>query len=131
MKTLLISLVLVSLVCVGCASWKSHRAKPAASQPQTSVTVPASPESTTVTTTTIVKPDTGLTGKVKVFNEVGRFVVLNFPIGHMPAIDQQLFVYRNGLKIGELKVTGPQNDDNIVADLVNGEAQPGDEIRDK
>jgi hypothetical protein len=46
-------------------------------------------------------------------------------------MDQQLFLYRAGLKVAELKVTGPQNDDNIVADLVNGDAQTGDEVRDQ
>ena len=131
MKTLLVSFVLVSVVCCGCASWKSHKPNPASSPSQTGGTAPSSQEKTTVSTETIVTPDTGLTGKVKVFNEVGRFVVLNFPIGHMLAVDQQLFVYRQGVKIGDLKVTGPQNDDNIVADLVSGEAQPGDEVRDK
>jgi hypothetical protein len=28
-------------------------------------------------------------------------------------------------------VTGPQNDDDIVADLVSGEAQNGDEVREQ
>ncbi len=131
MKTLLVSLVFVSVVCSGCSIWKGHKTEPASGPSQTGVTAPAGQEKTTVSTETIVTRDTGLTGKVKVFNEAGRFVVLNFPIDHMPAVDQQLFVYRQGVKIGDLKVTGPQNDDNIVADLVNGEAQAGDEVRDK
>jgi hypothetical protein len=79
----------------------------------------------------IVTPDAGLTGKVAVYNEPGRFVVLNFPIGQMPKTGTRLFVYRNSLKVGEVKVTGPQRDDNIVADLVSGEARPADEIRDR
>ena len=79
----------------------------------------------------IVTPESGLTGKVMVYNARGRFVVLSFPIGRMPTLDTPLFVYRNGLKSGEVKITGPQRDNNIVADLVTGEAQPGDEVRDK
>ncbi len=75
-------------------------------------------------------PATGLTGKVVRTNSAARFVVLNFPIGHLPALDQRMTLYRQGLKVGEVKVTGPQLDDNVVADLVTGEAQVGDEVRD-
>jgi hypothetical protein len=35
------------------------------------------------------------------------------------------------LKVAEVKVTGPQRDNNIVADLVSGDAQVGDEVRDQ
>jgi hypothetical protein len=38
-------------------------------------------------------------------------------------------LYRRGLKVGEVKVTGPAREDNIVADLVAGEAEVGDEAR--
>jgi len=79
----------------------------------------------------IITPDTSLAGKVVSYNDAGRFVVLNFPIGQMPAVGQTLFLYRNGLKEGEIKVSGPQRDNDTVADLVNGDAQPGDEVRDQ
>ena len=72
-----------------------------------------------------------LEGKVVKFNPDARFVVLNFPVGHLPALDQHLYLYRNGLKVGEVNVTGPQRDDNIVADILTGDAQDGDEARDK
>jgi hypothetical protein len=78
-----------------------------------------------------VAPAAGLTGKVARYNEAGRFVVLEFPVGRMPRQEQTLFVYRNGVKVGELKVTGPQREEHIVADLVAGEAQPGDEVRER
>ena len=57
--------------------------------------------------------------------------MLSFPVGQMPRLDQTLFLYRNGLKVAEVKVTGPQRDNNIVADLVTGDAQVGDEVRDQ
>jgi hypothetical protein len=47
----------------------------------------------------------------------------------MAAVGQSLNLYRRGLKVGEVKVTGPQREDNIVADLVAGEAGVGDEAR--
>jgi hypothetical protein len=79
----------------------------------------------------IVTAESGLHGKVIKMNPEGRFVILNFPIGHMPALEQRMNVYRRGLKVGEIKITGPQMDDDIVGDLVNGEALPGDEVRDR
>ena len=79
----------------------------------------------------IVTPENGLTGKVAQVNSSLRFVVLNFPLGQMPAPDQQLTVYRRGLKVGEVKVGVQQLNDNIVADIVAGEAQPGDVVRDR
>ncbi len=79
----------------------------------------------------IVTPGNSLVGKVAFVNTTARFVVLNFPIGQLPAIDQHLNVYRSGLKVGEVKVTGPQYDDNIVADLLAGDSEIGDQVRDR
>jgi hypothetical protein len=79
----------------------------------------------------ILTPETGLSGRVVRINPGGRFVVLNFPVGHLPSLDQRLSVYRLGLKTAELKVTGPQLDDNVVADVLAGDVQVGDQVRDK
>jgi hypothetical protein len=79
----------------------------------------------------IVTPDAALAAKVISVNTVGRFVVLNFPSADMPKLQQTLFLYRAGLKTAEVKVTGPQSENNIVADLVSGEAQAGDTVRDQ
>lgn len=81
--------------------------------------------------TVIVTPDTSLAGKVVAYEDVGRFVVLQFPTGPMPAVGQTLFLYRAGLKTGQIKISGPQQEDRIVADVVNGSARPGDEVRDR
>jgi hypothetical protein len=79
----------------------------------------------------LVTPEHLLAGKVAVYNVAGRFVVLDFPVGWMPVIDQTMFVYRQGLKVGVVKITGPVRDTNTVGDLVSGEAQKGDEVRDR
>jgi len=79
----------------------------------------------------LVTPEKGLAGKVVSFNAAGRFVVLNFPVGHLPDLDQQLSVYRQGLKVGEVKTTNLRNDDYVVADVVAGEAAAGDQVRDR
>jgi len=95
---------------------------------------PASPAHPAVTETNashpIVTPTQGLTGKVASVNAAGKFVVLSFPIGQMPIFDQTLNLYRKGVKVAEVKVTGPKLDENIVADVAQGSAEIGDDVRD-
>ena len=79
----------------------------------------------------IITPDQGLEGRIAWVNSNLQFVVITFPVGQMPAVDQRLNIYRHGLKVGEVKITGPQNDDSIVGDILAGEAAPGDSIRDR
>jgi hypothetical protein len=35
------------------------------------------------------------------------------------------------LKVAQVKITGPAQDNNIVADLVSGDAKVGDTVRDQ
>ena len=107
-------LVSAGLLLAGCVHHKPAHA--------TTVSSPAQ---------TIVTPDNSLAGKVVSYNDVGRFVVMNFPSGQMPKMNQRLFLYRGGLKVAEVVITGPQSDDNTVADLVSGDAQIGDDARDQ
>jgi hypothetical protein len=114
---------------------------PPESQPESKPTPPPAPAQTKPKSSRpapaqtrpqpVVTPDTSTGGKVVTYNSVGRFAVLTFPSGAMPKIDQTTFVYRNGVKVGEMKITGPQRDNNIVADVTRGDAQPGDDVRDK
>ena len=76
-----------------------------------------------------VTPETALSGSVVRVNELPRFVVLNFAVGSLPGLGTPLNVYRHGLKTGMVKVTGPQLDDNIIADVIDGSAQAGDGVR--
>ena len=79
----------------------------------------------------IVTPQSSVTGKVVRYNDAGRFVVLDFPLGRVPAADQRMFLYRRGLKTAEVKISPWQRENLIVADIVTGDAQEGDEVRDK
>ncbi len=76
-----------------------------------------------------VTADNLLVGKVAKVNAEGRFVVMTFPIGHLPGLQQRLSVYRLGLKVGDIRITGPQLDDSVVGDILTGDAQAGDEVR--
>jgi hypothetical protein len=110
------TLLLVVTLVNGCARFE-HQPKAAKATP---AAAPA-----------LVTPDNSLTARVVSYNSAGRFVVLGFSVGQMPGLEQGLFLYRNGIKVGEVRVTGPQRDNNIVADIVTGEARVGDEVRDK
>jgi hypothetical protein len=68
-------------------------------------------------------------GRIASVNTILRFVVMEFPVWGLPSHEQRLNVYRGGQKIGEVKVTGPTIDTTVAGDLVAGEAQPGDEVR--
>jgi hypothetical protein len=110
----LVSLLFAGILLTGCV----HHHK---TMPPTMAPGPAA---------TIVTPSDSLAGRVATYNEAGRFVVLNFPNSSLPKVDQTMFLYRAGLKVAEIRITGPQSDDNTVADIITGEAQAGDEVRD-
>ena len=118
--SILWTLLLVAMLANGCALFH-HRAVTAKTSPSAGETTPA-----------IVTLDNSLTARVVSYNASGRFVVLGFPVGQMPKSDQSFFLYRNGMKVGEIKIDSSKQYDNfIVADLVTGEAQVGDEVRDR
>jgi hypothetical protein len=68
-------------------------------------------------------------GKVASINANLRFVVIDFSLSRVPELEQRLSVYRQGQKVGEVKISGPTINQNTVADIVTGEAQLGDEVR--
>ncbi|HTV61873.1 MAG TPA: hypothetical protein VMH30_04810 [Verrucomicrobiae bacterium] len=110
----------LTLLCAGllagCASHRQNQSfqTPAPTPPQPVVTPAISPAARVVS-----------------YNSVGRFVVLSFPVGEMPKIGETLFLYRAGLKVGDVQITGPQRNTDIVADLTSGEARVGDEVREQ
>src|SRR5437763_12416991 len=44
----------------------------------------------------IVTPENTVVGKVATVNQTAGFVVLSFPVGHVPPVDQRLSLYRRG-----------------------------------
>ncbi len=112
--------LLAGVIVSGCAHHRSQVPKSGPGQ-TSSVSAPQP----------IITPDTSLSAKVVRYNPPGRFVVLSFPVGQMPQTGQTLFLYRAGMKVGEVRITGPQRDNDTVADLTAGEAQPGDDVREQ
>jgi hypothetical protein len=113
MRVLLAVMLLFALVLSGCARKKAAQA-PTSASPHAG---------------TAAAPNLALGGVVSRVEPVARFVVLSFPPDQMPAIDQHLTLYRHAAKVAEVKVSGPQRDNNIVADILKGEPEVGDEAR--
>jgi hypothetical protein len=120
MRIVVLLCLSAALLLSGCFSRKSKGQVASFGAPSSPATTPQK---------LIVTADDSLVGKVAMVNQTGRFVVLNFPLGRLPPVDQRFALYRGGVKVGEVKITGPQHDDNVVADLVTGDSEPGDEAR--
>jgi hypothetical protein len=112
-----IGLLLAGFVATGCMHHSAHSQSGAA---QTGDGTAPSP---------IITLDNSLTAKVVRYNSLARFVVLSFPVGQMPQAGQTLFLYRAGMKVGEVKVGTQEQDNDVVADITSGDAQVGDEVR--
>ena len=78
----------------------------------------------------VIRPVTKPIGRISSVNPVSRFVVITYPSAALPKNEQRLGIYREGRKVGEVKVTGPERDTITAADLISGEAELGDEVRE-
>jgi len=130
MRILTTGSLLLVLLATGCAH-KKRQATPAVGNFST---LPGVAETTPTVTTLgkqspIATPESGLIGKVVSVNPTARFVVLSFPLGRLPTTEQQFSVYRRGLKVGDIKITNQQLNEYIVADILDGDAEAGDEVR--
>src|SRR5262245_31344724 len=92
--------IVVFLGCSNPAPRKDHGASAAPTAPRTT--------STDVT----VAPTMAPAGKVVWLNAAVRYVLVSFPPGQVPRPETRLSVYRNGLKVGELKVSKERLDQN-------------------
>src|SRR5258708_1032586 len=108
--------LLVVMFLSGCA-W------PAGSRPGSGAATPSLARGAAVKQNQSSTPSILLVGKVVQVNHSAQFVVLNFPIGRFPSLEQRLNLYRNGARVGEVKVSSWRYDDNVVADIVAGDSQ--------
>ena len=114
------AILLAALVASGCGLFKHKHSDQPAMTATATVAVPKP----------IVTPDMSLAAKVVRVNPVARIAILNFPDGKMPRLQQTMFVYRAGLKVAEVKIVGPQDEEhNIVADIISGDPEAGFFVR--
>ena len=114
--------VVGAIVLLGCSTDKT-KTKPATK------TVPAAPSPKSAKSSALGNPTLQLIGKIVSVNSALQFVVAEFPAGEVPPLNERFSVYRQGQKVGEVKICGPQEETNIVADVTAGEVQSGDEVR--
>jgi hypothetical protein len=120
-----------AMLLAGCAMSKPD---PAASAIQTKTDRSTKPTAVGRGQKAASKPevtlDEAVLGTVVSVDPALRFLVMDFPVRKLPVLEQRLNVYRNGQKVGEVKVTGPGRDTTIAGDIMVGEAQVGDEVRE-
>jgi hypothetical protein len=115
---------------VGCASDRAPADSSSTSTTEAQRSDASGPDYNTITNDnqimTLANP---VEGKVVRAKPDLRFVVLDFSVHPLPQLGKRLSVYREGKKVGEVEITGPERRGNIVADLVKGEAREGDIVR--
>jgi hypothetical protein len=130
---IILATLCVSLLIAGCATKKdsaSVTATKASSKSAPKTAPPVKSPSLTVTNgNTIMTLSDTQYGKVYSINTALHFAVLDYSLNTLPNIGDRLFIYRQGIKVGEVRVSGPQMNNNIVADIVAGELKIGDEVR--
>ena len=80
-------------------------------------------------TNLVMTPTASPVGRVASVNAQAKFAVISFPVGQLPANESKLAVFRAGTKVGEIRVTGPSQENFTVGDITMGTAQEGDEVR--
>jgi hypothetical protein len=114
------------------AEKKAEKKSPAARRDKAAKKQPAkaAPSALSVTNNNaVVTLADAQVGRVASINPGLRFVVVDFSLNRVPAVGDRLSVFRQGIKVGEVKISGPQLNNNITADVILGEVQPGDEVR--
>jgi hypothetical protein len=111
---------LATALC-GCGSFKKTTTPPRTAQP-------SAPAPNTPTQPSLIVAPTAV-GKVASVNVQAKFAVLIFPVGQVPPPNTRMVVYHGDAKAGEVKVTGPAQDNLTVGDIVLGTVLENDEVR--
>ncbi len=114
---------MLALALVGCTTAKRSEGS-ANSYPGGAVSATRPPQ-------VIVTPSNANVGKITSVNPGARFAVITFVLGNVPGANRRFNVYRAGLKVGEIKITGPARDNNTVGDIIAGECQVNDEVKEE
>ena len=76
-----------------------------------------------------VLPMDASVGRVTTVNLPLKFVVLDFSLSRLPQAGDSLELTRNGKPVGELKTGFHNRESTIVADIIAGVPEVGDEAR--
>ena len=122
--------------CVGVLLWAGCRSRSGDTSPPRQAAAVTGESGQTATLSPpnapeepVIIPVTPSTGVVARVHPPLRFVVLDYALTHLPGIDQILFLYRKGQRVAKVKVTGPVRGQTVAADILEGVAVEGDEVR--
>ena len=118
--TLTTALLALAMAATSGCFWQK-KAEPERPSPAFTVRTPGN--------TNVVMTPAASVGRIASVNVSAKFAVINFPIGQVPPNETKLGVFRAGAKVGEIKVTGPAQENFTVGDITTGTAQEGDEVR--
>lgn len=68
-------------------------------------------------------------GRVHMVNPGLRFVVIDYTLGGVPPLQSLLSVFRGTEKVGQVRLSGPERNGFVAADIVEGYLQVDDEVR--
>lgn len=131
MRMFLGLLAVLPLLLAGCRSADGTgeaRTAPVSSKGGGLVT-PPNPRAVATNETPSVTLVLPTSGRIHAVNDGGQFVVIDYTLGGLPPQQSLLSVYRNGEKVGELRLSGPAQYGFATADIVNGFIQVDDEVR--
>ncbi len=78
----------------------------------------------------VVTPVNPIQGRVTQVNARLRFIIVDFAFSAPPALQARLGLFRDGQRIGEVRISGPANGTSIAADVLSGAAAVGDLVRE-
>lgn len=118
----LLTSLLAGALGVGCSTTPDARkASPqTGASPSDKANPPASPE---------ISPVNALSGRVMLVNGPLKYIVAEGPLGRLPAAEQVLYAYRDGQRVGEVRVSQQARGANFTADILQGELRVGDTLR--
>ncbi len=70
-----------------------------------------------------------MAARIVSLNSEHEFVVIDFMSRMVPAVGTRVNVYRNGKRVGAVRITEPVRAQLATADIVEGEVHVGDEAR--
>jgi hypothetical protein len=125
-------LTLTGVLLLGCQHSKSTDPAAAKGEPAPRKAAEATSKGAARSAATTLPRATAIlesSGAVASVNTGLRFVVVDFHLNPLPKIDQRMGVYRQGLKVGEVRISNHSYSNLIAADIMAGEAMVGDMVR--
>lgn len=123
----------VVMVVSGCKSQETPAEASSRKIPSTAKGGGLGPETRVINATTNVANPAPVvlpaSGRVHTVNAGLRFVVIDYTLGGIPPLQSLLDVFRGNERVGQVRLSGPERNGFVAADVTDGFLQVGDEVR--